>query len=279
MDSGLKDKVAWVCGVGKGDGLGAVIARSLAAEGVHLLLADYEPEPGESGLPGGGASGLRSVGMAARGLGVDVVEMTVDLSDPEEVEALGAKGRARFGRADILVTLPGGSWGGSRVGEYDVDAWRLTMETNLYSIFLAARQVLPLMEEQGGGVVVNVASMAARRSVPEASALGAAQAGVVQFTRDVATEYGAAGVRAHVLLPGELGGGGDDATYRAMAALLEMSAEEVSALAVAGAPLQRAVSAEDVARLVVFLASDAAAGLTGLCLPVAGGRELPFKLP
>lgn len=282
MDLGLKDKVALVSGAGSPGGLGAAIVDALAEEGVHIFACDMAPEQDDDAPPSMLAAdpiaqGLGEGVAAAKARGVDAISARADLSEPEEVEALVARARNHFGQVDILVNVAGGSWGANRVGEYDVDAWRRTMEVNLYGVFLMTREILPMMEQQGGGAIVNVSAIAALRSHPMASAYGAAQAGVAQFTRDVAAEYGPLGVRANAILAGDIRTGAYLAECTGMASLLGMSAEEVAQMSAETAPLRRLGEPGDVARLAVFLASKASSFLTGLCIPATGGRELPFK--
>ncbi len=283
MESGLKDKVALVTAAGSPLGMGRAIIDALTSEGVHIIACDMSPEEDEGGVPmmglGGDpvARGLSEAVTAAKAKGVDAIEARADFSEPDEVEALILRARSHFGQVDLLVNVAGECWGANRVGEYDVDAWRRTMDVNLYGVFLTTRYVLPLMEERGGGCIVNVSSIAAERSHPMLSAYGAAQAGVAQFTRDVATEYGASGIRANAILAGDIRTDAFAKECKGMAALLGMSGEEVAQMSAETAPLRRLGDVADVARLVLFLASDAASFLTGLCVPVTGGRELPFK--
>lgn len=282
MDTGLAGKVAVVTGAGSPRGMGRAIVEALAAEGVHIAASDVgspEPDPLMQMMDYryGADEGLDATVEAAKALGVEAIGVRADVSDPEEVEALIAATASRLGGPDILVNVAGGSWGSNRTGDYDPEQWMKTVEINLFGTFLTTHYALPKMEAQGWGSIVNIGSMAAVRSHPMLSAYGAAKAGVAQFTRDVATEYGPQGIRANCLLPGDIRTDMFAMECKGMAMMLGMSEDEVAQLSAETAPLKRLGEVADIAGLVVFLCSKQASFLTGLSIPVAGGKDLPFK--
>jgi 3-oxoacyl-[acyl-carrier protein] reductase len=262
--------------------MGRAIVEALAAAGADIVASDIaqaDPDPLMEMLEYryGAGAGLEETVKAAEALGVRALGVTADVTRPEEVEALVARTVEAFGRVDILVNVAGGSWGSNRVADYDPEQWLKTVRVNLFGVFLTTRQCLPHMERQGGGAIVNIASVAAIRAHEMISAYGAAKAGVVQFTRDVALEYGPQGIRANAILPGDIRTDLLEMEFKGMGALLGMAPDEVAKLSADSAPLRRLGEPRDIAALTVFLCSDAASFLTGLALPATGGKELPFR--
>lgn len=278
----LKGRVAIVTGAGSPRGIGRAIVEALAREGAAIAASDLgasDPDPLMEALEYryGADQGLDEAVAAAQQAGVEAVGIRADVTVPCEVEELVKRSRDVFGRIDILVNVAGGSWGSTRIAEYDPVDWLKTLHVNLYGAFLTTRACLPHFEAQGHGAIVNIASIAALRSHEMISAYGAAKAGIVQFTRDTATEYGPQGVRANALLPGDIKTDLLDMEFRGMAMLLGMSEEEVAAMSANSAPLRRLGSPQDIAELTAFLCSDKASFLTGLAIPVTGGKDLPFR--
>ncbi|MBX7258008.1 MAG: SDR family oxidoreductase, partial [Candidatus Hydrogenedentes bacterium] len=194
----LEGKVALVTGAGSPRGIGRAIVEALARLGARIVASDVEdPLPDVIhdvlGYKHGAKQGLDETVAAAQALGVEAVAFRADICVPEDVEQLVANAASAFGHIDILVNVAGGSWGSQRVGEYEPDQWLDTLKVNLYGTFLTTRYVLPLFEKQRGGVVINIAAIAAERACEMVSAYSAAKAGVVALTRDIAVEYGPQG--------------------------------------------------------------------------------------
>jgi len=278
----LDSKVALVTGAGSPRGIGRAIVEALARMGARIVATDVEdPEPDVIhevlGYKHGAKQGLDDTVAAAKALGVDARAIRADISDPEQVEELVTQAEKAFGRVDILVNVAGGSWGSNRVGEYEPEQWLDTIKVNLYGTFLTTRFVLPVFERQRGGVIVNVASIAAARACEMVSAYSAAKAGVVALTRDVAIEYGPQGIRANAVLPGDIQTDFLAMDFRGSATLLGLPEEKVVQQATEASPLKRLGAPNDVAELVAFLCTDRASYLTGLAIPVTGGKELPWR--
>lgn len=278
----LTNKVALVTGAGSPRGMGRAIVEALAAQGANMIVSDIaqgDPDPLMEmlGYRYGAGQGLDEAVAAAEAVGAHAAACTADVTQAEQVEALVAFAMQSMGRIDILVNVAGGSWGTNRVADYDPDQWLKTVRVNLFGPFLTTKYCLPHMEAQGGGSIVNIASIAAVRSHEMLSAYGAAKAGVVQFTRDVATEYGPAGIRANAILPGDIRTDMLEMEFRGMSAMLGMSESDIAQMAAESAPLKRLGEVQDIAALTAFLCSDAASFLTGLAIPATGGKDLPFR--
>jgi len=278
----LEDAVALVTGAGSPRGIGRAIVEQLAARGVNIVASDIATAAPdeymlETGYRYGADMGLDETVAAAKKLGVSAIGLRCDITSPGDVDILVEEAMQVFKRIDILVNVAGGSWGSNRIGDYAPELWLKTLQTNLFGTFLTCRAVLPIMEQQESGAIVNIASIAAIRAHPLTSAYNAAKAGVVQFTRDIAVEYGPLGIRANCLLPGDIQTDLLAAEHRGMAEVLEMPEEEIAELSACGVPLRKLGTPREVAAAAVFLCSPEASFITGLAMPVSGGRELSHK--
>ena len=248
----LDGKVAIV--TGGGGGIGGATARAIACEGAAVLVVDIDESAAQSVAEGIGAAG--GTASAWRG----------DLS--EESEAMAAVGQAaeRFGRLDVLhnnAALTDSDFlsADTAVTELSVDVWERTMAVNLRSQMLMCKHAVPIMVEGGGGSIINMSSGASLKGDRTRTAYGVSKAGVNALTMYVATSHGKKGIRANTILPGLI------ITDAVRAHLKE------SMLASLGkAVLTRSVGQpEDIADVVVFLASDESRYITGQMIAVDGG--------
>lgn len=278
----LEGRVAIVTGTGSPRGMGRAIVELLAERGANIVASDVAeaaPDPLMEMMQYqyGAGVGLNETVAAAKAKGASAIGVTCDVTVPEEVEALVQATMDTFHRVDILVNVAGGSWGSNLVADYEPEQWLKTLHINLFGAFLTTKYALPHLEAAGKGAIVNIASIAAVRAHQMISAYGAAKAGLVQFTRDVAAEYGPRGVRANCVMPGDIMTDMLAMEFRGMAMMLEMDEAQVAEMSSESTPLRRLGEPADVAELVAFLASDRASFLTGLALPVTGGKELAFR--
>lgn len=256
----LKRKVALVigagsCGTGWSNGKAAAVA--FAREGASAVAADLRLEAAEET-----AAIIRTEGGAS-------IAMRADASDPEDVNRVVAAAMEAYGRIDILHNNVGiGAVGG--VADTDLDKWRRVFDINVTSAFLTCKSVLPIMERQGGGAIINISSISSLgiARIP-LTAYGMSKAALNYLTRAIALEYAAKGIRANAILPGLM----DTPMVRGSAGMVAQFANEEEMLRArhAQSPTGRMGDAWDVAAAAVFLASDEAKYINGVILPVDGG--------
>jgi NAD(P)-dependent dehydrogenase (short-subunit alcohol dehydrogenase family) len=260
MAGRLQGKVAIVTGagcVGPGWGNGRAAAVIFAREGAQVFAVDLVPEPMEE-----------TVARAAE-LGGDLATHLCDVTDGEAVAAMVGACVARFGRIDVLVNNVGGSAPGG-AAEMSEEAFRAQLDYNLASVFLTCRHVIPLMAAQGGGAIVNTASVSALRWTGAAQvAYASAKAAVIQFSRVTAVQYAKQGIRVNTVVPGQMH------TPMVEARLAgQRAGGDVEALLrtrVARIPLGFMGDGRDTAHAALFLASDEARFITGTEIVVDGG--------
>ena len=178
-------------------------------------------------------------------------EISADLTRPDEAQRAVQAVRARFGRLDVLLHLAGGFEGGTPVAQTADDVWTRMFDLNLNAAFYCARAVLPAMIEAGYGRIVAIGSKTAVEPVATLAAYGASKAALVSLIRTIALEVKRSGVTANVVLPSVI----DTPANRA---------------ADPGADFSRWVRPESIARLLLWLASEAAADINGAVVPIYG---------
>ena len=247
----LSGKVAIV--TGGGSGIGRQMSEGLAEMGADLVLCARKAERCEQA-----AEELRGLGVRAIGMGCDV-------RDPEQVQAVVDRARDELGPIDVLVNNAGTVWGGWPE-DTPLEGWQKVLDVNLTGVFLCSQAAGRAMIEQGGGKIVNIASVAALGGAPpeimNAIAYNATKGGVVSFTRDLATKWARHSINVNAIAPG----------YVRTDATQALQDDPVRAKALlARIPAGRWGEVEDMAGAAVFLASRASDYCHGTILVVDGG--------
>jgi NAD(P)-dependent dehydrogenase (short-subunit alcohol dehydrogenase family) len=195
--------------------------------------------------------------------------VAADVSLEEDVQRYVAQAIDDFGRIDVVFNNAGIEGAVAPIEEYALATFDRVIAVNLRSVFLALREVLPHMRERGSGSIINCSSVSGLRGTAGVSAYVAAKHGVIGLTRAAAAEAGAYGVRVNAVCPGPV-------STRMMESITAMSDPDDPAAAAAASaaknPMGRWGEPEEIADVVAFLASDAAAFVTGAAWPVDGGR-------
>ena len=260
MPDRLKDKVALVTGagsIGPGWGNGKATSVLFAREGAKVFAVDINLKAAEETCAIIAKEGGTAVAHAA------------DVSKSDQVKAMAEACVKRFGRIDVLHNNVGIVKIGGPVEQSEAD-WDRVVDVNLKSVFLTCKHILPIMEKQGKGAIVNISSIASIRwlGVPYIS-YHATKAAINQLTQAVAMQYAKKGIRCNAVLPGLMN------TPMVHAALpgyySDGDADKMVAIRDAQCPTGKMGEAWDVAYASLFFASDEAKYVTGQCLAVDGG--------
>jgi meso-butanediol dehydrogenase/(S,S)-butanediol dehydrogenase/diacetyl reductase len=247
-DPRFAGKVAIV--TGGASGIGAATLRRLASEGAAVVCADIDDARGE-----GVAKEIEQAGGRARHRHCDVGSLA-------ELEAVVDFACRELGGLDIMMNnavYSGGGW----VAQIDPGEWDKSLHIMLTAVFYGCRAAIPALLERGGGSIVNTASIEAFGGEMLASPYTTAKAGVVNFTRNVAIEYGRRGIRANSICPGIV----ETPLYQTMQRFSRRTRPELEKLHAIG----RLIRPEEIASVVAFLCSDDASAVTGHAMVIDGG--------
>ena len=251
----LTSKVALVTGAGTG--IGRAVAQELASHGAFVACVGRREEL------------CRETVDLLQKSGGSGTAIAMDVRDPASVTA-GIAALTSASRPIHIVVNDAGVGGPNDIHAGD-DRWHEIVDTNLTGTYLVSKHALPHVPDHGGGRIINVSSVLGRFGVPGYTAYCASKHGVIGFTRALALELGARGITVNAVCPGwvdtDMARVGMDAGARATG----MTFDEFKKNAMAAVPIGRMLDPAEVAALVAYLASDAAAGWTGQCLDINGG--------
>jgi len=252
----LKDKVAIITGAGSG--LGRAAALLFAREGAKVLVAASKVEEGKQTVK------------SIKDNGGEAIFIKVDVTKAADVEKAVKSAIEQYGKLDIMFNNAGTPGPGKLIADLTEEEWNRVLAVNLTGVFLGTKYAIPEMLKGGGGVIINVSSVAALMPRRYAGSYAAAKAGVIQLTRVTALEYARKNIRVNCILPGpidtpffsKVAGGDPDK----IAAFKEKVLKEV--------PMGRFAQPEEIARVALFLASDEASYITGAAFAADGGQLL-----
>lgn len=250
----LQGKVALI--TGGGSGIGEAIVRRFVAEGAKVCISGRRAENLQrvaESLPQG-----------------TVVTCQGSVTEPKDVERLVTETLKIAGKLDILVNCAGVTGQGS-VADVDPAEWRNIIETNLVSPFLLMKAVVPQMIENGGGSVINVASLGGLRALPHRSAYCTSKAGLIMLTQQAALDYGPNNIRCNAVCPGLVKTPMVVGPFNHLAEVIGTDAQTIYDAGAKNVPLRRLAEPAEIAGICSYLASDDASYMTGGVLVLDGG--------
>jgi 3-oxoacyl-[acyl-carrier protein] reductase len=246
MDLRLKDKVAIV--TGGGSGIGRETCRTFAREGAHVAIVDLN------------LVAAQATAKEVTALGVQAMAIGADVSQPDDVQRMTDSVLEQLGRIDVLVNAAG-IFQATPIEELSVEDWDKLMRVNLRSVFLCSQAAMKVMKRQRSGKIVSIASLAAQVGGVFAGAnYSAAKAGIVTFTKSLAKQVAGFNVNVNCVNPGPC----DTPMAR------EWPPDAVEKT-LSQCPLGRLAQPQEIANVIVFLASDAASYIHGAHVDVNGG--------
>ncbi len=252
----LTGKVALITGAGANGGIGHAIALGYAEAGARLVICDIDED------------GLERTRAELGRWDAAALAMRCDISRPEEVEALFAACDRQDRVLDVLVNVPFAFPRRSLPHEVDLADWERMFAVNVTGYFLCIRAAVPRMLARSGGAIVNIGSNAGETALGRgAFAYSCTKAAIHQMTRELAVEYGGRGIRTNAILPAQVRTPGLESHLR-----VPSFRDGVLPRILSGLPMGRLLSPEDMVGPAIFLASDAAAAVNGVLLPVDGGN-------
>jgi NAD(P)-dependent dehydrogenase (short-subunit alcohol dehydrogenase family) len=260
----LEDQVAIVTGGAKG--MGRAICERFAKEGAKVTIADISMPEAEQTLE------------AIEAAGGQAMVVKCDVTSSEQVKDMVDATVAAFGKVDVLVNNAGAVVGAhgkpTNLEVLSEDAWDRVIDLNLKGVFLCSRAVVPYMKTNGYGKIVNISSLGAISPPSPHPHYHAAKAGVLGLTYDMAAELGPHGIYVNAIMPGPIRTPFFDEIVEGKTT---EEAEGFFTWLGNQAPLGRMGEPEDIAKAVLFFASDLSSYVTGAVLPVSGGLPLPAQ--
>lgn len=244
----LQNKIAVV--TGGGSGIGAASCLAFAREGARVAIVNRSLPKAEAVAHSIVESGGKAIAIAA------------DVACARDVERMTATALEQLGAPDILFNNAGISPSGA-IAEISEDAWDACLNINLKSAFLCAKAIIPRMRAAGGGCILNTAGTFGIRAARNKAAYSTAKAGLINLTRAIALDYARDRIRCNVICPG----------YVDTPLNQDFPPDERDAFLAQYQPLPGLISAEEVAELALYLASDAARMITGQSFVIDGGQQ------
>jgi 3-oxoacyl-[acyl-carrier protein] reductase len=257
MDLGLQGKVAIV--TGSSDGIGYAIAHALAREGARVVLCGRRE-----------ALLAEARDTIARETSAELLAVPCDVQQLPDVQGLVTETMQRFGAINILVNNAG-SVPSMQFSEVDDAQWHQMLEGKLLSYIRVTREVVPYMRKAAWGRIINIAGGAGRQPTATGMAVGLNNAAVINWTKSLSLQYASDGILVTTVAPGKIDTRRQVRNREREAEIRGMTLEILQGEGVRDIPLKRVGRPEEVASVVVFLASERSSYMTGICVAVDGG--------
>jgi NAD(P)-dependent dehydrogenase (short-subunit alcohol dehydrogenase family) len=238
-------------------GIGREFARAFAAEGDKVFVCDIDDKA------------LADTAKEIPGL----IAARCDMSKRAEIERMVPDAIGKLGGLDILINNAGIAGLTLPVEQYPPDDWDKVVAVNLTAMFDVTRLAIPQLKKSKAGVIINLSSIAGRGGFENRSPYAATKWGVIGFTKTLAMELGAWGIRANAIAPGAVAGDRIIRVFQGRAQISGRSMDEVKAEAMSQQSIKELVDPKDIAALAVFLASPAAKAISGQVMPIDNDRQ------
>ena len=252
----MRDKIVLITGAS--EGIGRATAELIAAEGGHVVIAARRPEP------------LEETRAAIAAAGGSVEAHQLDVSDLDAFAALIADVAARHGRLDVLINNAMSATYKS-LADLTIKDWRRDFAVNSEAVFVGTREAMKLMVAAGRGSIVNISSACGMRAMAGMASYSASKAALIHFSACAAIEGAPHGVRVNTIVPGQI----------ATPATLQFQeyAPDAAKATTESIPMVRSGKPSELANAILFLASDESSYVTGVALPVDGGKTIQLYMP
>lgn len=265
----LENKVALITGAGRAKGIGRATALRMAEHGARVVVTDVAPKAG-----GKKKDSYKFVAQEVGALGGEVIGLEMDVGNAQQVAECVDKIVAEFGCIDILFNNAVVTVGVGPFLETRNDDWNFAYQVNVMGMVNTCRNVIPIMRKRGGGSIINTASIAGIAGQPGFGAYTATKHAVVGLSRSLACEFGIDNIRVNAICPGVIRTQLNDSLIEMTARRHDVTAERARTLLESMAALNRMGEPEEVAEVVVFLASPLASFVSGGAFPITGATNL-----
>lgn len=274
----LQDKVALVTGCGNPKGMGRATALKLAGQGATVVVTDICRPDDRLTMDGALKLGddfkaLESLAAAIDSNGGRGKALTLDLMAPDQIKQVVDSTVTEYGRIDILVNNAGTAAGAGNFLELSDEAWDLSYRINVLGLVRLCRQVIPVMQENGGGVIVNNASIMGTSAIAGYGAYAATKHAIVGITKVIADEFATDSIRCNAVCPGNVHTDMGEAEIALLVDLHGISRDEALAKLGEDAAMKRMGEPEEVADAITYLAGPHSSFVTGVAFPVTGGMR------
>lgn len=274
----LQDKVALVTGCGNPKGMGRATALKLAGQGATVVVTDICRPDDRLTMDGALKLGddfkaLESLAAAIDSNGGRGKALTLDLMAPDQIKQVVDSTVTEYGRIDILVNNAGTAAGAGNFLELSDEAWDLSYRINILGLVRLCRQVIPVMQENGGGVIVNNASIMGTSAIAGYGAYAATKHAIVGITKVIADEFATDSIRCNAVCPGNVHTDMGEAEIALLVDLHGISRDEALAKLGEDAAMKRMGEPEEVADAITYLAGPHSSFVTGVAFPVTGGMR------
>lgn len=248
-DFSVKDKVVVV--TGSSQGIGRALAIGFAKEGAKVVINSRKIEK------------LQPIEEEIKSFGGDVLSVQADMRKVDEIENMMQKTKEHFGRIDLLINNAGGSFGHT-LDALSPNGFNAVVSNNLNQVFYCCSAVRPIFEEQGGGKIINISSIAGIYASPGLGAYGAAKAGVINLTKTLSKEWAKYNILVNCIAPGLIITEGAEEVL--------VPTQEKKQKVIDETPAGRLGVPEDILNACLYLGTEAASFVTGETITISGGR-------